>query len=58
MVELTEAEKKFLALAIQGLALRQGPAVFPFALSVTKKLGIEEYLKQYLQSWVGYSEKR
>lgn len=58
MGELTEAEKQFLALAIQGLALRQGPQVFPFALSSAKKLGIEEYLTEYLQSWIDYGERK
>jgi len=57
MIELTEKEKKFLALAIQGLALRQGPRVFEFALSCTRKLGIEEYLTEYLQSWIEYGQR-
>ena len=57
MIELTEAEKRFLALAIQGLTLRQGPPVFSFAVSLTKKLGIEEYLTEYLQSWIDYSSQ-
>lgn len=54
----TEHERKFLALAIQGLALRQGPLVFGFALSCAKKLGIEEYLTEYLQSWIDYGQKK
>lgn len=58
MIELTEQERKFLALAIQGLALRQGPPVFGFALSCAKKLGIEEYLTEYLQSWIDYGQKK
>ena len=58
MTELTEDEKRFLALAIQGLTLRQGPRVFPFAISLCEKLGLEEYLKEYLQSWVAYGGTR
>jgi len=49
---LTDKEKRFLALAVQGITLRQGPEVFTFALSLAKKLGLEEYLKEYLQSWI------
>lgn len=58
MIELTEYERRFLALAIQGLALRQGPPVFVFALSCTKKLGLEEYLTEYLQSWIDYGQEK
>lgn len=58
MIELTEQESKFIALAIQGLALRQGPTVFEFALSCAKKLGIEEYLMEYLQSWIDYGQRK
>ena len=54
---LTEEDKRFLALAIQGLTLRQGPVVFSSALSLTKKLGIEEYMSEYLQSWIDYAKK-
>lgn len=59
-MELTEQEKRFLALAIQGLVLRQGPrvpSVFEFAISASKKLGLEGYLEEYLQSWISYSER-
>ena len=56
MEELTEPEKRFLALAIQGLTLRQGRAVFPFAIALTRKLGIEGYLKEYLESWISHNE--
>jgi len=56
VTELTDKEKRFLALAIQGLTLRQGPIVFPFAISLCEKLGLEEYLKGYLQSWIAYKE--
>ena len=55
---LTEPEKQFLALAIQGLTLRQGPAVFTFAISLTEKLCLQEHLKENLQSWIDYSQKK
>lgn len=57
MFDLTDIEKGFLALAIQGLALRQGPNVFPYTISLARKLGIEENLKGTLQSWIEYGEK-
>lgn len=57
MIELTKQEKLFLALAIQGLTLRQGPCTFPFAIALTKKLEIEEYMKEYLQSWIEYGQR-
>lgn len=57
-IEPTERERRFLALAIQGITLRQGPPVFPFALSLARKLGLEEYLTEYLQSWVEYGESQ
>lgn len=56
MIDLDEREKQFLALAIQGLALRQGPVVFTFAISLARKLDLEEYLKEHLSSWIKYSE--
>lgn len=58
MTDLTEAEKRFLALAIQGITLKQGPQVFSFAISLSKKLELEEYLQEYLQSWIAYSKAK
>lgn len=54
MIELTEQEQRFLALAIQGLCLRQGPACFPFTVRLAEKLGIQGYLEEYLKSWIAY----
>jgi len=51
---LSIKEKKFLALAIQGLTLRQGPAMFVFAISLAEKLGLEQYLEAYLEDWIAY----
>lgn len=57
-IDLTDEEKKFLALAIQGLTLRQGQSVFSLALACAKKLDIEQYLQTYLQDWIDCADER
>lgn len=38
MSEFTSEEKKFLAIAIQGLTVRQGPKTFPMAITGSLRL--------------------
>lgn len=54
--ELTQNERKFVALAIQGLAMRGGPQTFQLVQSIIRKLELEAELHQLLQSWLEYSE--
>lgn len=56
--ELTNVEKQFLALALQGLMLRQGPVTFSFGLSIADKLGIEDELMSNLQGWLNHNDKQ
>ena len=56
--ELTELEKKFLALALQGLMLRQkGPETFHLGISVATKLGIKEHLEEIAGEWIEYNQQ-
>lgn len=55
---LTEQEKEFLTLAIQGLCMRQGPITFGLATELAKKLDIENHLKESLKSWISYSQDK
>jgi hypothetical protein len=52
---LTGPEKEFLALAIQGLCMRQGPGISPAAWRVAEKLGITEQLGASLRDWIRYA---
>lgn len=52
--KLTENERKFVALALQGLAMRGGPPVFHLIHSIARKLELEAELRQYLQDWINY----
>lgn len=51
-MELDEREKRFLALAIQHLVVRQGLAIIPIALAVGQKLDLLYYVQEYFRSWV------
>lgn len=54
---MNDPERRFLALAIQGLVLRHSsPHLVDLGISVTKKLGLEDLLEEYLKSWVAQSE--
>ena len=57
MEQLTDTEKRFLALAIQGLTFRLGPQTFSLALSVTEKLELKDWLKYYLEDWITCANK-
>lgn len=57
MEPLTETERQFLALAIQGLAMRHGPELFATAAKVAEKLGLLEELKGSLQDWLKYAKE-
>jgi len=56
--ELTGLEKKFLALALQGLMLRQkGPETFHLGISIATKLGIKEHLEEIASEWIEYRKQ-
>jgi len=57
-LELSVKEKTFLALAIQGLTLRQGPITFSFAIALAEKLGLEQYLEACLEDWIAYEGEK
>lgn len=57
MEPLTEPERRFLALAIQGLAMRHGPELFATAAKVAEKLGLLEELQGSLQDWLRYAKE-
>lgn len=57
MDPLTETERQFLALAIQGLCMRQGPFLFPLAAQLAEKLGILEEFRYSFQDWTTYSPR-
>lgn len=57
MEPLTDAERQFLALAIQGLAMRHGPELFTMAARVAEKLGLLEELQGSLQDWLMYAKE-
>lgn len=57
-MELDGREKRFLALAIYGLVMRQGSFYFPMAVSVAEKLGIRDYLVGCFSSWIARCEDR
>lgn len=52
--ELTEQDKKVLALAIQGKCMHDGSAAWTAALSIIEKLGLGDLLEEYLKSWTVY----
>lgn len=54
-ISLTDVERQFMALALQGIAVRQGPVVFPFCMALAEKLQLTEYLEGYLQSWTAFA---
>lgn len=55
MTELTEKQKKIIALALHGLCVRHGPLVFDSAIDAAKALGIESGLEEYAKDWIQYS---
>lgn len=57
MSEFTSEEKKFLAIAIQGLTVRQGPKTFPMAITMIHKLGIESEYREIAEDWMNYGQK-
>lgn len=56
-MDLTEEDKKLLALALQGLCMRQGPRVFDMVARLAEKLEILGYLEEYLRDWIGYAKR-
>jgi hypothetical protein len=52
---LTATERTFIALAIQGLCMRQGPASFALATRCALALGLTVELADALGSWIAYS---
>lgn len=57
-IELDDRDRRLLALAIQGLCMRQGPSVFNLALPLAEKLGVIEFLEEYLKSWNAYADAK
>lgn len=55
--ELTEKERKLLALALQGLAMRNGPMTFEPIIIVAAKLGITTKLEEYARDWIASSKQ-
>lgn len=53
--DLTDYERKFIAVALQGVCMRQGPEVFSIAITITEKLDIEAYFKGSLESWINHA---
>jgi len=53
---LTAADKLFLTLAIGGFILHHGKGTFPTAIAIANKLGLTEYLREYLQYWIDYAK--
>lgn len=58
MTELTEEQKKIIALALHGLCVRQGPLVFDRAIDAAKALGIEGILEEYANDWIQHKAKQ
>jgi hypothetical protein len=54
--ELSEVEKRFVALALQGVAMRTGPESFKIVDSVAQKLEIWPQLEFYLRDWLGLAQ--
>lgn len=54
--ELTEMDKKVLALAIQGKCMCDGPSVFAIALAVCKHLDLNELIGEYSKSWIEFAK--
>lgn len=57
MTELTEKQKKIIALALHGLYVRQGPLIFDNVMDAAKAFGIESILEEYATDWIEYSTK-
>ena len=55
---LTEPERKLLALALQGFAMRSGPGFFPAVQQVAAKLEITDLLEMYLRGWIAYAKEK
>lgn len=59
---LTDKEKKLVALALQGLAMRisasEKDQIFTAVVEVCRKVGATEYLTEFLKSWIAYAEDR
>jgi hypothetical protein len=50
-------EKRFVALAIQSVCNRQGPAAWPMTKKIIEKLAIQDYLDEHLRNWIAHSTK-
>ena len=55
---LTEQERKLIALALQGLAMRTGPGIFQMVEQVARKLGVWPELEFFLRDWIVYSRQQ
>lgn len=55
-VSMPQVERRFLALAIQGLCMRQGPDAFALAARVSRTLSLTTELGESLTSWIDYAK--
>lgn len=55
--ELTEHDRQFIVLALQGLAMRQGPEVFEAVVNLVRKIDGEQFLGEYLKDWIKHSRQ-
>lgn len=57
MEQLTETEKRIVALALFSAAMKEGKALFIQIEALTHKLGIEEEFEFYANDWIEYANK-
>lgn len=55
---MTEAEQRFVAIALQGLCFRQGPETFAIGWTTAQKLGVDRFLEEYLKDWMAYVDEK
>lgn len=51
---LSNVDRRLIVIALQGLAMRQGPKIFAAVEKVARKIDGEALLKEYLKDWLGF----